>query len=740
MEPLKTTEAIEAANPFAGSQPPPEVAAFDELPTGVVLSEVAQPTRFVYVNSEFCRLTGYARAELLHNPGVNTLLGMAKPEAQPQPKAAAYDLLLRHQSGQPVYVSLKSGYYLVAGQRYLVIYYTDVTDRVRAVRHLAQCEQVLRETQAVAKVGSIDLDFANGRLVWSDETFRIFGLPPNSKIPSSKLFFECIHPDDAAWVFRRLDLAIASQADLDLEYRIVQVVSQQVRRIRINARHLPASQGSSQRFVGTVRQIEGEEGNFATETELRRAQQLLNGAREAIVTVNAFSTEITRWNKAAEELYGWPADQAVGRRYNELLATQYGGGQSFDRFIEQLMARQHWVGELRQKHRDGHLVVIEAGFEVVSDSASVVPELFIFSTAKTDTSRSEQYADELAHTLNLLLGNIPGWVVLVDLKLEIFGCNDNFARAMGQEDKAFFTGKPLASLPISPGQLPKLVAQARHVIDTGQPFLRQDEAIQTASGETFFLETNKLPLLAERGGAIQGVLISADDVTEKRRAEAQLRQNEREQERMRSLAIIQGQEEERKRVSMELHDGVGQLLTAMQMKVDFLKNGEDSQDAARGQEFAEAVNMVHHARQEVRRISYNLMPSVLSDFGLEEALGNLCKVIENNSEVVVDAFIDTGGRRFAEPVEIAIFRIAQEALNNALKYSQATSLMLELSALDNQLQLIVEDNGRGFDPQKTNRGQGLANLAQRARLLNGHLEIGTAPGQGTRVRAVLPVL
>jgi|GEM_PF-6689600 len=743
---MAESNVIENSNFVAvvAGEPPgrPELAAFDDLPLGVVLSELGQPFRFVYVNPEFCRLTGYAQADLINNPDVVHRLALTKPVALAGalPKAAAFDLSLRHQSGQSLYVNLKSGYCQVAGKRYLAAYYTDVSDRVRAVRHLVQCEEVLRETQAAAKVGSIDMDFTNGRLIWSDETFRIFGLPPNSKIPSSKLFFECIHPDDAANVFRKIDLAIANQAHLSLDYRIIQPYTQQVCRLKIEARYVAPPQGQepSQRFMGTVRQMEVKEGNFEAETELRRAQNLLNGTREAILAINAFSTEIVLWNKGAEDLYGPTAEEALGRRLNDVIPTSYGDGLTFDKFYENLMLHQYWKGDLRQKNREGKPVIIDATFRVVSDSASMVPDVLIFNTEKINDSNYEKQANELAQTLNLIFGNIPGWVILIGLKMEIFGCNDNFAQAMGENNKDFFTGKLLNSLPMARNYLRKLEESAQQVIDEDVALTRLSETITTRTGQTFFLETSIVPLRA-KGGSIQGVLFTADDITEKRLVEEQLRVTEREQERMQSLAIVQGQEEERKRVSMELHDGVGQILTAMQMKVDFLKNSRDDHDQPRNQAFSEAVSLVNNARQEVRRISYNLMPSILSDFGLEEALGNLCKSIENSSELDVDAFIDIAGRRFPEPVEIAVFRIAQEAMNNACKYSQARYLMLELSALGNQLQLIVEDNGKGFDPEKISRGNGLANLTQRARLLNGHLEIDTAPGRGTRVKAILPV-
>jgi signal transduction histidine kinase len=150
------------------------------------------------------------------------------------------------------------------------------------------------------------------------------------------------------------------------------------------------------------------------------------------------------------------------------------------------------------------------------------------------------------------------------------------------------------------------------------------------------------------------------------------------------------------------------------------------------------VDGIAQVQQEIRRISRNLMPSVLNDFGLAEALEFLCHTTEQNSNIEIERriFIDTN--RYDSAVETCVFRIAQEIFNNALKYSEARHLYLELRDEGNSLELIIEDDGKGFNPETISRGQGLANMTQRARLLNGSLHIETSPGNGCRITTVIP--
>jgi len=226
------------------------------------------------------------------------------------------------------------------------------------------------------------------------------------------------------------------------------------------------------------------------------------------------------------------------------------------------------------------------------------------------------------------------------------------------------------------------------------------------------------------------------------RANEEKHQLQRAEDRVRSAALLEGQEEERRRFARELHDGIGQMLTGLKLNAASLKRGTfpDEKQKKRVEELGELIQDII---QTTRQISHNLMPSVLNDFGLRATLQLLADQTAQSSAIAV-TFEGTGdGPKLAPAVEIGLYRIAQEALNNAVKYARAQNIRLNLQYDRHKLVLTVEDDGRGFTPgtlPKEARSlgtNGLENMRTRARLLNGELSITSKPQKGTRVAVKL---
>ncbi|MGF7218715.1 signal transduction histidine kinase [Spirosoma lacussanchae] len=220
---------------------------------------------------------------------------------------------------------------------------------------------------------------------------------------------------------------------------------------------------------------------------------------------------------------------------------------------------------------------------------------------------------------------------------------------------------------------------------------------------------------------------------------------QRAEDRVRSAALLEGQEEERRRFARELHDGIGQMLTGLNLHAGKLKKIPFPDDKQRLR-FEELCTMIQDIIQTTRQISHNLMPSVLGDFGLEATLQLLAQQTAQASAINVQFTGPGDEKRHSPAVEIGLYRIAQEALNNAVKYAGAHQIDLRLQRTRTQLIMTVEDDGKGFSPRKTvRRGQaptvtnGLENMRTRARLLNGDLTISSTLKKGTRVVVKLPL-
>jgi two-component system, NarL family, sensor kinase len=204
--------------------------------------------------------------------------------------------------------------------------------------------------------------------------------------------------------------------------------------------------------------------------------------------------------------------------------------------------------------------------------------------------------------------------------------------------------------------------------------------------------------------------------------------------REKAAALLEGQENERKRIVQELHDGVGQLLTGVRLRVQMLEQEEKLK--------REILVLIDETVAEVKRISYQVMPNAIVDFGLEAALNGLCDHVRKLIPMTIDFdFVKETDRPLRFEISIAVFRIVQEGFNNIMKHSKATQVELYMLYSEEQLYFIVKDNGRGFDESATgtSQGFGLHSMRERAKLLNGNLEIHSTPGQGTVIEVTIPI-
>jgi PAS domain S-box-containing protein len=255
--------------------------------------------------------------------------------------------------------------------------------------------------------------------------------------------------------------------------------------------------------------------------------------------------------------------------------------------------------------------------------------------------------------------------------------------------------------------------------------------------------------IVEAGGKITGASYVVRDVTQRKKQEKLLLQYVKrhsqlslEQEKQKMMAVIKGQEEERRTISMELHDGVGQMLTALNFRMNKITDKLLPQippDISLS--LQEVVKLQKSIYQEVRRISENLMPQFLNDFPLEQALEQLINQSFGNTGIQVDSDIMLQGNTFEKGVEIALFRMAQEIFNNILKHSQATVVSITMHVKKAGLFFYIEDNGIGFDMAATHHkmGKGLNNIRQRVSLLNGSFVVASHPGEGFQLQIKIPV-
>jgi len=217
-------------------------------------------------------------------------------------------------------------------------------------------------------------------------------------------------------------------------------------------------------------------------------------------------------------------------------------------------------------------------------------------------------------------------------------------------------------------------------------------------------------------------------------------EKELQKERLKRLSwVIDGQEIERERLARELHDGLGQMLVAIKLKLESTVDHEDEKTKAI---ISDLRNMFDKTIDEIRRISNDLMPSGLQEFGIVNALRKLGNVISENKSIKVEVEAQNIPDQLDPKTLMYIYRITQEAITNSVKHAQASQIWIKLTQDEHFISLLVGDNGKGFKFDKTHKfvGNGIYNMRERANMMNGTIEIKSEPGKGTTVFVQIPII
>ncbi|MGE0496105.1 MAG: PAS domain-containing protein [Vulcanimicrobiota bacterium] len=268
----------------------------------------------------------------------------------------------------------------------------------------------------------------------------------------------------------------------------------------------------------------------------------------------------------------------------------------------------------------------------------------------------------------------------------------------------------------------------REVIAGGRPLEIPEEPVQTRFGERL-LRTIKIPI-RDAQGRICYLLGLSEDITEQKRAEEALRGL---QARLRSA-----QERERLSIAREVHDELGQLLTALKLDIAWLERRFENDIAIRDKLEGMTV-LVDSTIGTARRIAHSLRPQILDDLGLLAGLDWLVREICERGGVRCQVHCDFGDGEPSEDVRVALFRICQEALTNVVRHARATQAEVTLKAVSGSVRLVVEDNGQGIASENlTGVTLGLAGMRERAELFGGQLTIEPGAQRGTRLEVILP--
>lgn len=275
--------------------------------------------------------------------------------------------------------------------------------------------------------------------------------------------------------------------------------------------------------------------------------------------------------------------------------------------------------------------------------------------------------------------------------------------------------------------------------------IRKEEIqITTISQEHVWLDISIIPM--HQASREQSILILCSDITERKQNALKVEQLTKEnfeermlQKKIQASQIVEGQEEERKRIAKDIHDGIGQMLTALRFNIESIDLADIEKT---GEKISYLKDLTADLIKGVRTATFNLTPPELSDHGILPALHKMTVELSKlTGKTILFENKTESNIRFDSLAETNIYRVVQEAVNNAIKYAQANYILVAINFKDDILSIVIDDDGKGFDSSILNKvpknnsegGMGLFFMKERISYINGRLFINSEIGKGTRV-------
>jgi PAS domain S-box-containing protein len=465
-----------------------------------------------------------------------------------------------------------------------------------------------------------------------------------------------------------------------------------------------------------------------------RLHAIIQSAMDAIITVDE-QRRIVLFNAAAEQIFRCPSAEAIGAQigrfiHGHLLDPQPGYGAGLDAGAAPMRKMgQHLA--LTGMRANGAEFPIDASVSQVQLHGSGL--FIVILRDVTERKQVEAALRENERRYRTLFSKATDGILLLDTEGNVVDANESFSRMHGYA-------------------IDELLRMNLRALDTPDTLELAAERIRRiVAGDTIGFEVEHfhkdghiVPLdVATSAIDIDGkmyVLAFHRDITERRRAEQEILRS-RQELRSLSKAANEALEAERRRTARELHDELGQALTALKMDLESLGSAlppglPDLRERTRAMH-----TLLDGTIAATRRIAADLRPLMLDDLGLAAALDWLTQNFSKHTGIATDLVIDDSVALVPEPIASALYRITQESLTNVAKYAQATKAEIRLERDGDCVQLSVRDNGRGIEAaDQEKRGTfGLLGIRERVTLLGGDISITGEPGRGSEVRARIPL-
>ena len=613
----------------------------------------------------------------------------------------------------PIYINGKH-----TGWRGTVI---DMTERLTAEAALRQSTGNLQKAFEIAAIGQWKYYPLSRQFDWAESAIRVVGFSRKHLPVCWEDFQKYFYPDDKEMISAEMEKA-RNTGTCAMEHRIV--INDQIKWVRIKSHtELDVMKGEPV-VTGIIQDVTKQKhAEIALQESEELYRQLFESESDAIFLMDRSDGQILEVNEAASVMYGYSHDELLQMKNRDLLAkseilklTQKNTSEIHDNVIA-IHVRNH-------RKKDGSEFTVEITgryFDWQGRSVYII--------AVRDITERIKSEEALHHEIefNKQLAKFPSENPHPVLRIEADG-TVVYANVAGMPVLKFWQCQLNERIPEAWTKLLK------KILDSGR-----NQEVEISTGNHDYLLTFA-PIFDSGYVNVYGL-----DVTSRNRAEQLIRRH-REELQYLSGRLLQTQEEERKRLSRELHDEMGQALTAIKLNIASLeKNLKNPKSKVFQEILQETDTLLESLMEEMHHLALELRPSILDDLGLVPAIRWYVKQYSKRCDIKVSFEVQEMGNRLPPQHETILYRIVQESLTNIAKYANANRVVIRLQSTDEAVYTNIRDNGQGFDMNEVedrspdHRGIGLVGIHERVAAVDGIATIKSRSGKGTVLKIVLPL-
>jgi len=477
------------------------------------------------------------------------------------------------------------------------------------------------------------------------------------------------------------------------------------------------------------------------EEKLRQAstynRSLIEASPDPLVTIGS-DGKITDVNIATEAVTGYTRTVLVGTDFSDYFTEPKRAQAGYQQVFKKGVVHDY---PLEIRHRDGHVTPVLYNASVYRNKAGEVVGVFAAARDITKRKRAEEKLQEERNLLRTLIDHIPDGIYIKDKEGRILGYNKSLAESWEAKGEDDIIGKTDFDL-FEPEVAQHYFDEEQKIMQTGQPIINKEAECTDKSGNANFLLVTKV-LLQDSAGNVTGLVGIHQDITERKQAERKILEYQKHLKQL-AARLVLAEERERRRIAGEIHDEISQTLAIVNIKLDTLRNSPPFKASAA--EIEEISSSVEKVIQETRTLTFELSNPLLYELGLEAAVAEwLSEQVQEKHSIATEFQDDGKAKLLDDDVKIMLFRNTRELLINCIKHANAGRVRVGIRRTNGSIEVVVEDNGVGFDPAdvRLTAGKrvkfGLFSVRESLENSGGHFIIESKPGAGCKAIITAPL-